>query len=192
MRLARALVVLFLFSLSYLDGALAGKNLYDVLQVPRGASEEQIKKAYRKLALKYHPDKNPGNEEATKRFAEINNGIKGSGFLNGVLCMGIELAIIMRSYEILDASALSSFQGRMLPPTKSMFGSHGRNQMAFIRTWFADSAYEVLTDREKREIYDRYGEEGLKQSAAGNGGGRGGGMNFQDIFSRLLNLPCGL
>lgn len=43
-------------------------------------------------------------------------------------------------------------------------------------------AYEVLSDGEKRNIYDRYGEEGLKQHAA-SGGGRGGGMNVQDIFS---------
>lgn len=50
------------------------KSYYDVLQVPKGASDDQIKRAYRKLALKYHPDKNQGNEEANKRFAEINNG----------------------------------------------------------------------------------------------------------------------
>lgn len=43
-------------------------------------------------------------------------------------------------------------------------------------------AYEVLSDGEKRSIYDRYGEDGLKQHAA-SGGGRGGGMNIQDIFS---------
>lgn len=50
------------------------KSYYDILQVSKSASDEQIKRAYRKLALKYHPDKNQGNEEANKKFAEINNG----------------------------------------------------------------------------------------------------------------------
>lgn len=44
-------------------------------------------------------------------------------------------------------------------------------------------AYEVLSDDEKRGIYDRYGEEGLKQHAASGGRGGGGGVNIQDIFS---------
>ncbi|CAA2985567.1 dnaJ ERDJ3B [Olea europaea subsp. europaea] len=96
------------------------KSYYDILQVTKSASDDQIKRAYRKLALKYHPDKNQGNEEANKKFAEINN------------------------------------------------------------------AYEVLSDGEKRSIYDRYGEEGLKQHAANGGGSRSGGMNFQDIFSSFF------
>ncbi|KAL2098842.1 hypothetical protein ACEWY4_005322 [Coilia grayii] len=51
----------------------AGESLYQILGVQRGASEDEIKKSYRKLALRYHPDKNPDNPEAAERFKEINN-----------------------------------------------------------------------------------------------------------------------
>lgn len=47
-------------------------DLYHVLGVPRTASADEIKKAYRKLALKYHPDQNPGNKVAEDKFKEIN------------------------------------------------------------------------------------------------------------------------
>jgi DnaJ-related protein SCJ1 len=80
-----------------------GKDYYDTLGVSRDATQAHIKKAYRKLSLQYHPDKNPG-EENRKRYYDIQ------------------------------------------------------------------AANEVLSDPDKRKIYDQYGEEGLKQNAGGGGG----------------------
>jgi len=48
------------------------KDLYEVLGVAKSATDQEIKKAYRKLALEYHPDKNKGNKEAETKFKEIN------------------------------------------------------------------------------------------------------------------------
>ncbi|KAI8644910.1 hypothetical protein BD408DRAFT_412696 [Parasitella parasitica] len=91
---------------------VAESKYYDILGVDPNASEADLKKAYRKLALKYHPDKNPN---AGDQFKEISH------------------------------------------------------------------AYEVLSDPEKREMYDQYGEEGL----SGQGGGHGG-MNAEDLFSQFF------
>lgn len=84
-----------------------GKDYYKILGISKGANEDEIKKAYRKMALKYHPDKNksPDAEEKFKEIAE---------------------------------------------------------------------AFEVLSDKQKREIYDQYGEEGLKGGIPGGAGGPDG------------------
>lgn len=51
---------------------MSKKDFYSVLGIHRNSSEEEIKKAYRKLAMKYHPDKNPGNKNAEERFKEVS------------------------------------------------------------------------------------------------------------------------
>lgn len=88
---------------------------YDLLGVDPSASDNELRKAYRKAALKYHPDKNP-SPEAAEKFKELSK------------------------------------------------------------------AYETLSEPEKRELYDSYGEEGL--SSGGPGGM--GGMNAEDIFSQFF------
>ncbi|EPX71268.1 DNAJ domain-containing protein Scj1 [Schizosaccharomyces octosporus yFS286] len=105
---------------------LAAADFYKVLGVGKDASEADIKKAYRQLTKQWHPDKNPGNEEAQEKFIEINK------------------------------------------------------------------ANEVLSDPERRKIYDAYGEEGLNgqpRGGPGGGGFPGGGFGFDpfaDIFENMF------
>lgn len=94
-------------------------DYYDLLGVARTATPEEIKKAYRKKALQYHPDRNPGDAEAEAKFKE------------------------------------------------------------------AAEAYEVLSNPEKRQRYDRFGRAGVN----GAGGGRPGGFqDISDIFSAFSDI----
>ncbi|HLU48793.1 MAG TPA: molecular chaperone DnaJ [Planctomycetota bacterium] len=93
------------------------RDYYEVLGVGRGASDSELKKAYRRLALQYHPDKNPGDTDAERRFKEVSE------------------------------------------------------------------AYEVLSDPEKRQVYDTYGHEGLRARGAGPSF-----TNVEDIFSHFGDI----
>ena len=97
------------------------RDYYDILGVGKTATAEELKKAYRKLAVKYHPDKNPNNKEAEEKFKE------------------------------------------------------------------AAEAYSVLSDPEKRQRYDQYGHDGLKQNGYSSGFS-GQGMSMDDIFSQFGSI----
>jgi molecular chaperone DnaJ len=133
---------------------MAGRDYYAALGVAKDASQEAIKRSYRKLARKYHPDVNPGNKDAEEKFKSVSE------------------------------------------------------------------AYDVLSDAEKRKIYDEFGEDGLKagfdpeqarqfrqwQQAGFGAGGRGGASysygpfpgggaqgysGFEDIFGDLFGAGGG-
>ncbi|XP_017776003.1 PREDICTED: dnaJ homolog subfamily B member 6 isoform X1 [Nicrophorus vespilloides] len=119
-------------------------DYYRVLEVPRGASTADIKKAYRKLALKWHPDKNPENmDEATKRFKEISE-----------------------AYEV-----LSDDSKRKIYDSRSSQRSSSRTARSF-RTYFDSHTPFHRFFEKKRRMYDQYGKEGLINGGSPRGRSR--------------------
>lgn len=98
---------------------MAKRDYYEILGIAKNASDDDIKKAYRKLAMKYHPDRNPDSAGAEEKFKE------------------------------------------------------------------AKEAYEMLSDAQKREAYDRYGHAGVDPNMAG-AGGFGNNGSFADAFGDIF------
>ncbi|XP_012135622.1 dnaJ homolog subfamily B member 6 isoform X1 [Megachile rotundata] len=111
-------------------------DYYKVLEVQRTASSGDIKKAYRKLALKWHPDKNPENlDEANKRFKEISE-----------------------AYEVLiDDAKRRTYDQRLYQKASSRPGR------GFTYRSYFDSPFQRYFEK-KRRVYDQYGKEGLQMS----------------------------
>src|ERR1700689_2056009 len=99
---------------------MAKRDYYKILDLARSATEAEVKKAYRRLAMKFHPDRNPGDHEAEEKFKE------------------------------------------------------------------AKEAYEVLSDTQKRAIYDQYGHAGVESSRNTAGGAGFGADAFSDIFGDVF------
>ncbi|XP_073970989.1 dnaJ homolog subfamily B member 6-like isoform X7 [Rhodnius prolixus] len=140
-------------------------DYYKILEVNKGASTADIKKAYRRLALKWHPDKNPDNaDEANKKFKEISQAYE-------VLSDDNKRKIYDEQRTARAATANQGYH---------YYHSHHHTKPpksgGIFRTFF-HSPFHRFFDK-KRRIYDQYGVEGLNGMG---GGGRGpGSRHFDD------------
>ena len=106
--------------------ALAGRDFYGILGVKKNASPSDIKKAYRKLSLQYHPDKNPDDATAKQKFQDISSGKFLD--LSGSFCAAYEAlsdADKRRKYDQCGEECLNQpeQQGGGMNPFGDMFGS---------------------------------------------------------------------
>lgn len=76
---------------------LAKKDYYDILGVPKDASERQIKKAFHKLAMKYHPDKN-NSPDAETRFREIAEGTRVLFLMRLFKCVNVYISTMFSQF----------------------------------------------------------------------------------------------
>ncbi|CAH2259264.1 dnaJ homolog subfamily B member 6 isoform X1 [Pararge aegeria] len=120
-------------------------DYYRILGVSRTATDAEIKKAYRKLALKWHPDKNPDNaDESNRRFKEISEAY--------------EVLSDENKRKLYDARGSCHHSHRY----SSKNGVNGHRHFSF-KGFFGETPFHRFFER-KRRVYDQYGKEGLNNS----------------------------
>src|SRR5581483_6435771 len=132
-------------------------DYYETLAVPRGASEDDIRKAYRKLARKYHPDLNPGDKSAEDRFKNVQEAYD-------VLSDSKK----RQMYDQVGFYSENGFPGA--GPGPSSGGGRRHPNMDFGGFDFSDIFTKAHAESETRRT---------------SSGGGGGGGAFKDIFSQF-------
>ncbi|CAH2077681.1 unnamed protein product [Thlaspi arvense] len=160
-----------------------GVDYYKVLQVDRSASEDDLKKAYRKLAMKWHPDKNPNNKkDAEAKFKQISEAydvclfiIPTASQLNSMIAL-LKPSILISSDEILhlvilSAAELKHFEGLKgnVPPPNAGGGA------SYFSTGDGPSAFR-FNPRSADDIFAEF--FGFSTPFGGGGAGGSGGQRF--------------